>query len=211
MAFYPKKEWCELCGVTVGNLHNYINRGKTIMTADGMFDDSEPKNALFLKTRLELLSGKSNEVKEDKAEKAKEPKKSTTKAEPKAKESGDGDSYSLERRLKKQELLKKEAETRLLNLKEEKLKGEHMPTEMVKSIVVQLSQSFITAFKDSMEDFITIVGKSKGMNVNEIAEYRGKLSKMINQASVKSVDIAKKSINNIVNEYAVKREVGEHD
>jgi hypothetical protein len=62
-----------------------------------------------------------------------------------------------------------------------------------------------------VEDFITIVAKAKGMNVNEVAEARGELTKVINLTANKAVEVAKKGIDNIVGEYAVKRDVGEHD
>lgn len=214
MALHTRKDWGLMCGLSAGNLSNYIKRGKVLLTGD-LIDDSKPENQDFRKKFTEKKLEKSNEAEQKPAEISNEAPKSTKK-EPvqrsKTTNEGEGEGgFSLDRRLKAQELKKKEAETRLLNLKEEKIRGEHIPTELVRSIIIQQSQSFITAFKNGVEDFITIVAKAKGMNVNEVAEARGELTKVINLTANKAVEVAKKGIDNIVGEYAVKRDVGEHD
>ncbi len=224
---YKRSHFAKLCGLTTGNLSNYINRGLVLVKEDQTIDTDEFLNEDFLKSRQEKLKEKYKESGETPPEILEKPKKSTKKKakkkksetweieniqSPEPKQDNSTEAYeSLDRRLKKQELLKKEAETRLLNMKEEKLKGEHIPTELVRSIILQQSQSFITAFKNSIEDFITLSAKKSNMNVNEIAEARGKITKMINESANKAIVIAKKGVANIVNEYSVKREVGEHD
>jgi hypothetical protein len=214
MALYTRKDWGLMCGLSAGNLSNYIKRGKVLLTGE-LIDDSKPENEDFLKKFTEKKEEKYKDLGINTGEISNEAPKSTKK-EPvqrsKTTNEGEGEGgFSLDRRLKAQELKKKEAETRLLNLKEEKIRGEHIPTELVRSIIIQQSQSFITAFKNGVEDFITIVAKAKGMNVNEVAEARGELTKVINLTANKAVEVAKKGIDNIVGEYAVKRDVGEHD
>jgi hypothetical protein len=203
-----------MCGLSAGNLSNYIKRGKVILTGE-LIDDTKPENIDFLQKFADRKLEKSNESEQNTGEISNEPIKSTKK-EPAQRQKTTNESegeggYSLDRKLKAQELKKKEAETRLLNLKEEKIRGEHIPTELIRSIIILQSQSFVTAFKNGMEDFITIVAKTKGMNVNEVAEARGELIRVINTTANKAVDLAKKGVDSIVGEYAIKREVGEHD
>jgi hypothetical protein len=214
MALHTRKDWGLMCGLSAGNLSNYIKRGKVILTGE-LIDDSKPENIDFLQKFSGRKQEKSNES-EQKPREISEDNKNSTKKEiiQRQKPTNEAEvegGYSLDRKLKAQELKKKEAETRLLNLKEEKIRGEHIPTELVRSIVILQSQSFVTAFKNGLEDFITIVAKAKGMNVNEVAEARGELIRVINLTANKAVEQAKKGIDNIVGEYAVKREVGEHD
>jgi hypothetical protein len=203
-----------MCGLSAGNLSNYIKRGKVILTGE-LIDDTKPENIDFLQKFADRKLEKSNESEINTGEIV-DKHSNNTKKEPvvRQKTTPEGETeggYSLDRKLKAQELKKKEAETRLLNLKEEKIRGEHIPTELIRSIIILQSQSFVTAFKNGMEDFITIMAKAKGMNVNEVAEARGELIRVINSTANKAVDLAKKGIDNIVGEYAVKREVGEHD
>jgi hypothetical protein len=202
MTIYTKKEWREKCGLLPPHLTEYIKKGKVKLNEQSLIDDELPLNADFLAKRKEILLDKSKEL-ENNAALSPDKNNKSTKSE--------GDYETLDRRIKKQDLLKKEAETRLLNLKEEKIKGEHIPTELVKGIVMQMSQSFVTAFKNSMEDFITNIAKEKGLTVNDISNYRGKLVNVINLASENSVKLAKKNIKSLVDEYSEKRGVGEHD
>ena len=205
MAVYNLKEFAALCKMTTGNLSNIIKRGKVIVK-NNTIDDSIADNRDFLQKRKDYPD------KELKVEKVLTVEKVIKTPNSSSKDSeGEINNYQLDRKLKAQDLKKREAETRLLNLKEEKIRGEHIPTELVRSLIIHLSQSFVTGFKNGLEDFITVVAKAKGMNVNEIAEARGELTRVINNTVNKSVESAKKSVDSIVSEYAEKRSAGEKE
>ncbi len=220
MAIYKRQEFAKKCGFSGGNLSNYIKRGKVILTNDGTIDSENLINAEFLLYREEQLRERTDEPEVQKPEVPVKPKKAP-KARPDEfdehkynsnklpKVTNDYD--SLTNRVKRQELLKKEADTQLLLLRIAKQRGEHIPTDLVKEIVIQQSHAFITAFKNSLDDFITMIAKDKGMSVDEIAKYRGGLIKTINSTTSKAVETAKSNVKKIVKEYSESREVGEHD
>jgi hypothetical protein len=56
-----------------------------------------------------------------------------------------------------------------------------------------------------------ILVKTKAYDHKEVAEIRGKLSTIINDAMRKSVATAKKEIKSVVENYSETRGVGEHD
>ena len=101
--------------------------------------------------------------------------------------------------------------TRIALLKEEKMIGASIPTELVKMVFAQHSKSITSAFHTGADNFLMEISKTKGLNRNELAEMRGALILIINKAVDKSIEESKKSISNIVQEFSVKKEVGEKE
>lgn len=217
MALHTRKQLAELCGLewsdkTRPKIAMWIKRNNIIMSGEYV-DDTIPQNADWILKQQESNSPKDIKnvsvdepvIKVDKPViKTKTPKVS----EP---EINEGGIYGIDKKLKVQELEKKQVETRILTIKEQKLIGEVIPTDIVKSIFTQHSQSIVTEFKNCIEDVLTIFGKRKGLNTNEIAEIRGSLTVSINVAVDKAVDMSKKNLNSIISEFSVKRDVGERE
>lgn len=107
------------------------------------------------------------------------------------------------------EIQKKQREIALLRLREEKLNAIVIPTELVKVMFSQHTRSISTGFKNSLDNILTLIAKQAGLNINQIAELRGKLVGEINTAVDKSVIESKKNLNNIIKEFVERKEVGE--
>src|SRR5690606_6561865 len=102
-------------------------------------------------------------------------------------------------------------ETRIKEIQEQKMLGEMIPVDLVKSIINQLSQGFVYEFKNYTDNHITILAKRKSFNGNEVAEIRGEIQTTINIAVNKAIEYSRKNIEAIQKEFSVKREIGQHD
>jgi hypothetical protein len=105
---------------------------------------------------------------------------------------------------------KTEVETRLALLKEEKLKGANIPTDMVKTLAGQMGRSYVTKFKDGCEKLIIEISKRKSLSPEESASLRGVLIKIINESIEMALVDMQNGINVIQEQYMLSRGVGEH-
>ena len=229
MAFYSKADFAKLCGLTTGNLTNYIKRGKVVMSGD-YIDDSMLQNREFLRKRKENLVAADNE--EEPRAKMRMLRPDPGMPEPpniKEPEDIDDDdagidiniddesSYKGEAaamyKLNKKKLVvaiqKTKEEIALLKLRNEKLNAVVIPTELVKVVLLQQSRSMATEFKNTIDSIITNISKKKDLTLTEVAQLRGELLHCINSAVDKSLTESKKNIANIVKEFVERKEVGE--
>ena len=176
-----QKEFANKCGITLSALANYEERGKVKMTKDRKVDENENLNILFYKRRLEIIKSKNDS----------------------------GEWMSLDRKIKKVELAKKTVDTRIALIKEEKMRGEVIPTEMVKILFAQHSKNTIVEFENSLDKVLTILAKEIGMNNKTISKYRGIIKKEINIAVDSTISKTKEDIINIIEEFSEKRTRGE--
>ncbi len=206
MALHSKADFAKLCGMTASNLHNYIHRDKKVIMSGDYIDDSHPINKLFLEKRKAKVFDEKPKPINVSVPNNTQPVPKVEKPEP-----GTDDYIKLDRKLKAQQLEKIEVETRLLELKEAKMNGELIPTELVQAVYMQQNQSFITSFNNSIDDFLTLFSKKKGLSHDETVAYRSEIIKIINEASKASIEITKTNIQNIIDEFTIKKEVGEHE
>lgn len=176
-----QKEFAKKCGITLSELANYEERGKVILTKDRKVDENENLNIIFHTRRLEIIKSKNDS----------------------------GEWMSLDRKIKKVELAKKTVDTRIALIKEEKMRGEVIPTEMVKILFAQHSKNIIVEFENSLDKVLTILAKEIGMNNKTISKYRGIIKKEINIAVDDTTSKTKKDIINIIEEFSEKRARGE--
>ncbi|KKN59967.1 hypothetical protein LCGC14_0537170, partial [marine sediment metagenome] len=120
-----------------------------------------------------------------------------------------GEWISLDKKIKKAELAKKQVDTRIALIKEEKMRGEVLPTEMVKILFAQHSKNIIAEFENSLDKVLTILAKEVGMNNKAISKYRGIIKKEINIAVDSTIDKTKEDIVNMIEEFSEKRSRGE--
>lgn len=248
MAIYTRKEFSELCGMTPGNLSNYVKRGHVLPNADDMIDTSEMKNAYFFEKRRsmppkpvkiiepkvpEVVNSENPEVAEAIISEPVEelppikvhpqpvninPKKLPTKKISDANTYVDSNydpavvrRFELENAQKDANLRKTLKEIAILELKEQKQRGEVIPTDIVMPIMAQHFKSVTTEFKQGAEQLLVILQAKHGFSRDQMAEYRGNLIKIINDSIKKAVAESEKSIENIVSEYSTKKGVGERE
>lgn len=177
-----QKEFAKKCGITLSELANYEQRGKVVLTKDRKVDENKNLNIVFYKRRLEIIKSKKDDS---------------------------GEWINLDRKIKKVELAKKTVDTRIALIKEEKMRGEVIPTEMVKILFAQHSKNTIVEFENSLDKVLTILAKEIGMNNKTISKYRGIIKKEINIAVDSTISKTKEDIINIIEEFSEKRSRGE--
>lgn len=211
MAKIPKKEFAELCGLTTGNLGNYIKRGHVVCVHD-LIDTTNPTNLRFLEKR-------SAKDKADKQPAEGQKPKKTTAAQPKGKEIPDIEdltpeevpSYEeSERKLKYLDTLKREKEIEKLQIDIDKKKGVVVPSELIKPVFLQHNQNIVQEFKNTADEIVRTFSKKHSLGANEVAEIKGELVACINSAIKKAVHASISQVKNIINEHSIKKEVGEH-
>lgn len=208
MALHLKADFAKMCGLTTGNLTNYIKRGKVILSGDYV-DDTIPVNKDFLGKRI------------DKAEPA-PPKLHMLRpdpGEPEIPDTGEDDEggeapgmenfFLLDKKYKAAQLKKVKVDTRLQELKEEKLRGELVPVELIKNLFRAYTQSIITANKDGIEELLINFSAEHRLRGDQLAALRGKVVGILNNSIDKSVAVAQKNLQAVINQVKVKRDVGE--
>lgn len=198
MSIYTRKQFYEACGILKSTMYVNIKRGKVILSGD-VIDTSIQANREFLekclaKQKIPVEKTPHIEAEEKPTEKYYEPSVN---------------SLELEKKLKQAELEKKEVDTRIALLKEEKLRGSVVPTDIVKVVFSQHFKSINSSFHQAADNLIVNIAKKKDLDRNEIAEIRGELVEIINIAVNDAIEESKKSIKNIVAEYSDKKGVGE--
>lgn len=191
-----------MCGLTTGNLTNYINRKKVIPSGE-YIDDAIAQNRDFLALRQAKKPNVSEPIIPTEAPDLDVSETDEDEREEKA------SIYELNRQKLRVEIDKKTEEIELLKLRKDKLLGVLIPTDLVTVIMIQHCKSIITEFKNTTDGIITTLIKKHGLNTNEVAELRGSMVQSINSAVNKSIDRTKRNIDSVVNEYSEKKEVGE--
>lgn len=207
MAVYSVKEFSVLVGIKPSNLSVYNTRGN-LLIVNKTIDTSVEKNSAFLEKYRSRNIGKTEE-------KINVPK-NTTPNVPAADDAlappTQSQSYTeSERQLKYLDTLKRKKEIEKLDIDIAKKRGEVIPTELMNPLVLQHNHSITTNYKYVIDDFIRIFSAKYGLNVNEIAEIRGKMTESLNKAIDKTTETTINSIEIIVNQYAEKRGVGERN
>lgn len=207
MSNLSKKDFAKLCHMNTRKLAIYIGRSKVIVDDNGFINTKNEVNALFIaKNNTEAQEERAPEPTQRNQEEKTEALIPTTQREPEKLSL-----IAIDRKRKLADLEKTQIETRISLLKEEKLKGANIPVTIARDIVAALSKSFIIEFQNETASIIRILAKTKSYSNAEIAEIRGQMSKIINNAMSKGVESTKREISKIAANYAETREVGEHD
>ena len=212
MALQTKKDFAGMCGMETRKLSIYIGRGNVVVTGEGYINDTDEKNRLFLEKHQSKKTGVGEDKKSNKSKVVKlKPTAPINETEDLPIDTGNKPLYQIEREKKLADLEKTKAETVYKELQIQKMKGQNIPTELVKNVVSILSKSLISAFKDGSDLMLIEISKRKQLSGNETAELKGLFVKIINEANIKAVNEANKGIKVIANDFSEKREVGEHD
>lgn len=226
MACYSKKEFAEKCGLETKNLAVYIKRGKVIVTKKGdeeVIDAALQENKAFLAQR----KGKQTEAQLVREIQRRLPAEQGVPVPADVNPAGAHDLgadqdhdedespdyiMSIAQATKQKlhwEARKKQRETSLLQLKEQKMKGEVIPYQVITPLFLQHNQSMITEFKNAAEEIVRMMAKRTGMSNADQSEMKGDIIRSINAAMGKATEATIKGIESIVNEFVQKKGVGE--
>lgn len=216
MALYTQSEFASLCEMSPANLSTYKKRGKITLT-DNMVDDSLLINADFLAKRLSKKGKLKSEIQNNQPEIVQNSTENDTILETKRekitsitdKPGGEVSLHLLEKQKKELDIQKTAEEIELLKKKNEKMEGELIPTELVKSLLLLHFTSATNAFKNSIEKTLTEWSKRKDFSREEMADLRGSMTKNVNAAISDSVKESKSQLSRIVDEFIYKKGVGE--
>lgn len=211
MAFHTKKEFAELCGLSTGNLGNYITgkgrKVEVVMSGD-VIDDSIPMNALFLAKRAGRAATKSaTEVPHIQAPVM----PATKKVEIKAPAANASEYSKLDLEKIQLENEKKRIDIELAKARLAKQNGESIPMDAAKTIVAIQQRSSANRWKNSVEMFLIIWAKFFNLTPEQTAEIRRKQLDEINIAINDSADEAYKSLKKLAEEFSDTKEVGEKE
>jgi len=218
MALHTKKQFAELCGLTLGNLSNYATRGKVIYSGDYVDDTIEP-NISFLtkwgnKNKSKLES--ENEIAEipEVQEVAFNDKKTKLLniADPEIKTKRPNVREAKVPGESRQEVLKNELlieQIELARQKKEKNLGLTIPFDLA-------TQSGATAFKQAFIQIKNVLDKrlnrwSDTFTPEQLAKERSETLKEINQAILTAIEAGEKSMQEIILLSSNKKEVGERE
>lgn len=216
MPLYTPAEFARFVGKTPAYLKVYTNRGKLLKSGD--YYDSEVRENAEMILKWSKEPRKEPKPKPQKERKAKDPKpkkeaKKLKFAPPerpqtKVKELGEisspqpdvGGVYDLDLKKKQAEIENKEANTRVLMLKEAKMRGEQIPVDLVKNMVSELSRSIITSYKDSADALLIEISHRTKMKKEDSASLKGELVNLINKAHDTAIDKALATITTVIDE-----------
>lgn len=202
MAIYKKGEFAKLCGIGNSAITNAINRHQLIET-NGRIDTSIAMNYDYMMVSRARNGLDSEGVPDNpasvlsKMKAIEQPAPKKTKAEQTDSDSAQG-AYDLERRKKLADIEKKQVDIRIALLTEQKLKGESIPTNIVRDIITQMSKSFIESYRDKSEQFVINIAHKNRLSADQSAEMKGELIRMINKAHDDAISEAQAAMKAIV-------------
>jgi len=213
MALLTKNEFAEQCGIQTKALSVYIQRGKVVVVNEHL-DTNNDRNKAF----IEKNKGKKRE---------KELIKDIPTIAPTVKHQvniddfdddvlneDDEDSevpalYVSEKLLKHLDTKKREREISLLKIKEDKIRGIVIPSDLIKPVFLQHNQYILMEQKNADEEILTMYAHKYSMSLEDIAFMRGEYVKRRNAAVQKAAESSAKAVENIVRDFSDKRGVGE--
>lgn len=210
-----------MCGLTTGNLSVYATRGKIVYSGDYV-DDAIDLNLSFLRIRQDKQQSAEKPVKSPKTEQ-KTPKTVEKSTIPRVfkpemakipapnveKPVENGKNYELNTQKMRTQIMKMEMEIEKLRMQSAKFMGEVIPVGLLKPSVLQHNQSILTQSKIMLDNLTRIIVKKFSIPPEEAAEFRGKCIDELNEMVRKATAVTVKSINNIVNDFAAKKNVGQ--
>lgn len=169
-----RKEFALKCGITQGNLTNCITRNHVILD-DNMVDLDNEQNAYFLEKRQQKKPNKGVKVKP-----GKKSEKGSMLTVEKAKIQNA--SLLIDQQRKKADSDYKQAQARMLALKEGKILGEYFQKDLVRQMFTQHFRSLIITVKDGIDRFIIDYAKKYKLKQNDVAQLRKDMVNMLNKS-----------------------------
>lgn len=229
--YFSKGELSKLIGVTQGYISQYISLGKVISdksTGVDSIDIAIPENEHFVlkvyNKNKEKIEAKKNMVPVAKPLGA--PKQTTKKKrgslgvhrreptqdfesnEPEISGSG---SFGLDAEKKRAEIKWKKLQTKKIEMELAKMRGDYIPTELVRNLIMQFSRSIISTYKEGAEAFLIEISHRKKLTIQDESEMKGELISIINKSHDSAIERAKNELTSIVNEYTKNKPTDDTD
>lgn len=211
MALYKQAEFAQKCGIEQAYLTMYRKRGKVVVTDDGMVDDAQAINILFLEKCLKRplkepkVANIQRSEKQKKASKARITDKKSKSSE-KAQEKVD-ERFDLDTEKRRMEIEKLQRESRTADIQHEKMIGRMLPTEPIKTLFIQTIKAYGVGFTQAANKFLIEFAKRAKMSRNDVAEMRALLVAEINDGSRVAINESKKAVSHIIQEYSQAKKV----
>jgi hypothetical protein len=207
MAFITKTEFAELCGVELNALSVYIKRNKVVVV-DNLIDPENPINKVYKDKQALNKQKKNPDVLAVDTQQAAPAAKNAAPAHAVELDGANGFQLNNIKTIQQIEKLKEEIEK--LRIGNAKLQGEVIPTELATTATIQLAKELGTAHKNWAENFLLRIAQRYKLKNEDVAAERGEMIKCINSATDGGIETAVKNLDTIVNDYAIKRAIGEH-
>lgn len=114
------------------------------------------------------------------------------------------------KKLKYLDTIKRTKEIEKLQIEIQKKKGEVVPVELIKPVILQHNQSILTEFKNAGDEILRIMSKKYSFSIEDLAFCKGEFVKTINNSMSKAIYATTKSIDSIIQNHIEKKGVGEH-
>jgi hypothetical protein len=209
MALLTKKEFAHMCGMEQSSLWVYANQRKEIEIDGDYVDTDNPTNQRFLEKRV--AKGKSKAVLNTMDLNTSPVYIPRTSTDKNPKLENIPEYAESEQLVKYWDSVKREKEVEKLQIEIDKKRGEVIPSDLMPPIVLQHNQSIITAIKNQQEEWLRKIGKRHNLTVLEVADAKSELIGWINEAMKKATRLTVSSLDNIVQDYAEKRGIGQRE
>lgn len=221
MAFYKQSELAKLLNKSQAHVTMAVKRGKILLSGE-FVDDTVLENKIWIERQKANASAKIEVQKVDppkvenvpkveptpkvEAKKLKQPPLSKPKQRilkdfvPTEVERTSESIADLDKAKKEAEIRYKESQTRLSELKEQKLRGENIPTDLVMNVIGMLGHSLQSNYKNGASQLMLEISSRTKMSAELEAEFNGRLIDLINISHSDAIMEAKKGIKSIINE-----------
>jgi predicted transcriptional regulator len=200
-------QFAEMVGVQPSYVSMYIKRGK-IHSVDKKIDITNPTNVAFINNFRSKNENKQPKKTENKSVKKTTSKKPPQKIQPIIKtdyqstntnpSTDNYDVVSLDNQKKQEEINKKKLEVEKLKLTNARLRGEMIPTELVKNLITNFSASIIKSYREGSDRLLMEISHMKRLTLEEDALMKGELIKIINDSHDVAINETMKSLESIL-------------
>jgi len=195
MALLSRADLVKMLNISHAYVSMSVKAGRLIMTDNGKWvDDSVLINKEFIQKRKDKPVRRQIKKTTPKKKTVKSKNEISTTTVPEEKTSG----YNLDNRKKEAEIRFKESQIELAELKAQKLRGEAIPTDLVYNVISTLGQSFLTNYKNGVSQLLMEISHRVKMAPDIEAEFKSKITQVINKNHKDSIEEAKKKIISII-------------
>lgn len=222
MPYHRKTDFAALCGVTPAAISMSVKRRRLILTDAGLVDDQEPINQQFMVRSQENAKKKAlnGEGVAEAVDVATDPQPARERVsavatrraplKPRKRKDSKMDAVIRERMgyestLKREKAALTSVEASMLKMKEERLRGQLIPSALIRPLFATHFQSLIITFKQAVDAMLADMSQKVKLNANQQAELRKRMVEEINLAVDRGISQTENSVDNIMQEYISSR------
>lgn len=198
MSKHSRVQLSKLCGKDRAQVTVAIRSGRLVTCDDNkLIDDTHPVNKITISKWLSDYKAKEPAARPLIHIEPDAPIPEYKSVLPQFQAQGNG---SLDDQKKLIEIRYKEAAALEKELKNAKLKGENIPTDLVTGVVRLLGRSFQNQYKEAALNLLTEISHKMRMDSATFSKYKKRLYDSVNLAHKNSIKEAEKGVNNVVND-----------